>query len=227
MSSDLQHQAAYESSIRGFLNRQLREQPGQVPRGQTCAGQVVIVTGSNSGIGLEASRQLLDLGVSRLILAVRSTSKGREVAVKLQGGLAKSFPTPVIEVWELDMASYPSIIAFVSRCEAELPRIDIVLLNAGFRSTKFSRHPETGHEMSLQVNFFGTSLLSALLVPILRAKKRSSQQEVSRGSASLHPIRYIWPSLISQNLQSSSWMRKRNIVLPDGTPRLSYLFSCS
>ncbi|KAI1292374.1 hypothetical protein F5Y03DRAFT_402980 [Xylaria venustula] len=41
------------------------------------SGHTALVTGSNCGIGLETSRQLLELGVSKLILAVRNEEKGK------------------------------------------------------------------------------------------------------------------------------------------------------
>ena len=178
MSAKLEHKAAYEASPRGFLHRQLFEHPSKLPDGLPLDGQTIIVTGSNSGVGFEACKQLISLGVSKLILAVRSETKGKGAMLKLQETLQQSSLQAELEVWELDMASYDSITAFVSRCEAELPRIDTVLLNAGLRSTKFSRHPQTGHESSLQVNYFGTALLATLLVPVLRAKKSS----LSKGS---------------------------------------------
>src|SRR6266536_1040966 len=39
-------------------------------------GQTVIMTGSNTGLGLEAARHITKLGAQRVILAVRSIAKG-------------------------------------------------------------------------------------------------------------------------------------------------------
>lgn len=172
MSAKLERKAAYESSARGFLHRQLLEHPPrQALTGQPLSQQTVIVTGSNVGLGYESCRQLLQLGVSKLIMAVRSKAKGDAAASQLREEMSKTSTSCTIDVWVLDMASYASIKAFVARCDTELTRIDIVLLNAGFRASEFQRHAETGHEMGLQVNYFGTALLSALLVPILKSKK--------------------------------------------------------
>ncbi|XXG99457.1 hypothetical protein Hte_005796 [Hypoxylon texense] len=46
-------------------------------------GKTAIVTGSNAGIGFECAHQLLDLGISKLILAVRNDAKGQRVKAKL------------------------------------------------------------------------------------------------------------------------------------------------
>jgi NAD(P)-dependent dehydrogenase (short-subunit alcohol dehydrogenase family) len=43
-------------------------------------GQTVVVTGSNTGLGLEAARHIVRLGADKVILAVRNTSKGEAAA---------------------------------------------------------------------------------------------------------------------------------------------------
>jgi NAD(P)-dependent dehydrogenase (short-subunit alcohol dehydrogenase family) len=44
------------------------------------SNQTVIVTGSNTGLGLEAARLLIRLNASKVILAVRTISKGEAAA---------------------------------------------------------------------------------------------------------------------------------------------------
>jgi NAD(P)-dependent dehydrogenase (short-subunit alcohol dehydrogenase family) len=166
MSTELQKKAKREGSIPAFLYRQFFLHPRPAPITLNLAGRTAIVTGSNTGLGLEAVRQMLDLGLTHAILAVRSPSKGDTAAV----GLLSAFPSACIEVWTLDMASYASIRAFVKRCES-LPRIDIVILNAGLQCQTFGKNLETGHEVGLQVNFLSTMLLTILLLPVLRAKR--------------------------------------------------------
>jgi retinol dehydrogenase-12 len=41
-------------------------------------GQTVLVTGSNTGLGLEAAKQLARMNPAHLVLAVRNLSKGEE-----------------------------------------------------------------------------------------------------------------------------------------------------
>lgn len=131
----------------------------------TAAGQCAIVTGSNTGLGYEASRQLLSLGLSHLIMGVRSVDKGASAAKKLQS----EFPSAQIEVWQLDMESYDSIASFVTKCQG-LQRIDMVILNAGLSLQSYSATKSTAHETTLQVNHYGTALLAILLIPVLKSK---------------------------------------------------------
>lgn len=139
------------------------------PPGTTLSGQTAIVTGSNSGLGFESARQLLQLGLSQLIVAVRSQAKGDAAADKLR----KEFPSATISVWLLDMASYDSVTSFPKKCET-LSRIDLVILNAGVQADQFKLLESTQHETDFQVNYLSTSLLAILLLPVLRAKKAPS-----------------------------------------------------
>ncbi|KAN0101642.1 NAD(P)-binding protein [Hyaloscypha variabilis] len=129
-------------------------------------GKIAIVTGANSGLGFESSKQLLGLGLSHLVMAVRSSEKGKDAAAKLR--LASS--TATIDVWPLDMESYDSIQGFVRKCNVELPRIDFTILNAGIGPIAFRKSPSTGHESATQVNYLSTVLLAVLLLPVLKAK---------------------------------------------------------
>lgn len=146
--------------------------PAQYPPGDTnITGKVAMVTGSTNALGLEASRQLLSLGLSGLIMAVRSTEKGEKVASEFRN----QFPAADIQVWCLEMESYDSIRAFARRIDAELPRLDIAVLNAGMQALHFSTAAETGHEKLLQVNYLSTIFLAILLLPVLKIRSPSGE----------------------------------------------------
>jgi len=131
------------------------------------ADKVAIITGANSGMGLEACRQLVSLGLSRLIMTVRTFDKGTQAAEDLRAAIPIGQATR-IDVWQLDMDSYESVQAFARRCETELTRLDLAILNAGTSHVQFSTLPTTGHEPTIQTNHISTSLLAILLLPILR-----------------------------------------------------------
>lgn len=169
MSAQLQNEAAFESGMLGFVSRQWLKYRKPVPAGTSLAGQTAIITGANIGLGLETSRQLLQLGLSRLIVAVRSESKGNEAAA----GLRATFPNAAIEVWLVDMASYESVKSFANKCET-LEHIDIAILNAGLQGGSYTCIEATGHEQCVQVNYLSTALLSILLLPVLKNKRRNS-----------------------------------------------------
>ncbi|KAI2470174.1 NAD(P)-binding protein [Annulohypoxylon bovei var. microspora] len=166
MSQHLEHRAAFETHIIGFFYRQWLMHQKPFPEGTNLSGQTAVVTGSNSGLGFEASRQLFQLGLTHLVMAVRSQDLGDTAAAKLR----REFPNSTISVWLIEMGSYESITEFAQKCDT-LPRIDIVLLNAGLRTDSFQAHETTNHEITFQINYLSTVLLAVLLLPVLKSKK--------------------------------------------------------
>jgi NAD(P)-dependent dehydrogenase (short-subunit alcohol dehydrogenase family) len=78
-------------------------------------GQTILIIGSNQGIGFEYIRQLLIANASTVILAVRSTAKGKVARETLFSDpkIAALKIIPEIKVMEVDLAVYKSILAFV------------------------------------------------------------------------------------------------------------------
>ncbi|MCJ1349909.1 hypothetical protein MMC31_008152 [Peltigera leucophlebia] len=153
-----------------FFYRQLSDKPSPILSSISLAGQTAIVTGSNVGLGLEATRELIDHKISRVILAVRSLQKGEAAKTQLQ----TNHPDCDIQVWELDQDKFASINAFRKRAQT-LDRLDIVILNAGVMKKKFVRS-SSGHELNLQVNYLVTALLTLFLLPTLKITAKLTGQ---------------------------------------------------
>ncbi|KAI0395502.1 hypothetical protein F5Y17DRAFT_192780 [Xylariaceae sp. FL0594] len=185
------------ASFPHYLYRQLTYKPAPV-RGVDLRGKTAIVTGANTGIGFETAKQLLQLGLSQLILVVRDEHKGAVAAGKLRVvDIDNSMTTtvPVVEVWKLDLSSYASVVAFAERVEKELDRLDYVVLNAG-TWTPLGRvfNAETGHDEVIQVNYLSTALLAILLLRViaklnLEAARRSKDTSRSGEVAAFTPFR--------------------------------------
>jgi NAD(P)-dependent dehydrogenase (short-subunit alcohol dehydrogenase family) len=153
-----------------FFKRQfLSKIPPVLRRDVDLYGKTAIVTGSNSGLGLECARQLLDLGCSKVILAVRSEAKGEAARQDLSSG--RDLKPDAIEVWKLDLSSYDSIIAFAERAKS-LERLDLAILNAGIFKVTEVFDPTTGYDVDVQVNYLSNMLLIILLLPTLSDKKK-------------------------------------------------------
>lgn len=171
-SQKKEHTSECEGSQLHFFYRQFGVTPKAAdPKKIKLQNQIGIVTGSNVGLGFEASKQLLALGLTHLILAVRSESKGQAAREAL---LKSAPPGVIIDVWNLDMSSYDSVTAFVKRCQS-LPRIDFVILNAGVFKVKLEINKSTGHDEVVQVNYLSTALLTILLLPVLKSKKATGR----------------------------------------------------
>ena len=154
-----------------FMYRQLTFKAAPLAQDTLLSGQTILITGANTGIGFEAARELAAHGTKRLILGVRSTSKGDIAAKKI----VESNPECEVRVWELDNNSYHSIVNFAQRTQT-LDRLDSVLLNAGMHSFEYTKSPETGHEITVQVNHLATALLSLMLLPKLKSTASKTQK---------------------------------------------------
>lgn len=124
--------------------------------------QTVIVTGGNVGLGFEAARHYVRLGAAKVILAVRSPDKGEAAKNAIEDSEKRE---GVVEVWLLDLSSYESVKEFANKVSA-LPRLDVVLENAGI-ATKNFRITED-NESTITTNVVSTFLLAHLVLPKLK-----------------------------------------------------------
>jgi NAD(P)-dependent dehydrogenase (short-subunit alcohol dehydrogenase family) len=113
-------------------------------------GKTVIVTGASSGIGLATARAFAVSG-ARVVLAVRSTEKGKAAAAALPG---------ITEVRRLDLASLESVRAFAAGWDGP---VDLLINNAGVGGGSFTRTVD-GFEMALGTNHLGHFALTGLLL---------------------------------------------------------------
>ncbi|KAK7996414.1 Catalase [Apiospora arundinis] len=175
MAAKFEHSPEKEAGFLTFFRRQLTFTPTPVD-GVDLSGQTGVVTGANVGVGLECCRQLLDLGLSKLILAVRDDAKGQTAAAELAKD--RDATHVAIEVWKLDLSDYDSVVAFADRAKT-LATLDIVIMNAAVIPFQFNLNPKTKHEEGFQVTYLSTTLLTLLLLPVA-ASKRSSQKQPTR-----------------------------------------------
>lgn len=154
--------------VHTFLSNFFITLPAPQPHGDM-SQQIHIVTGANSGLGLELSRHLLRLGTGKLIMAVRNPSKGESAKCDLLATTGRDEAS--VEIWPLDMDSYTSIKAFAQRANT-LPRVDSICANAGISTANFSL--SEGIEKSLNVNVISVFLLFFLLLPKMREHEQTT-----------------------------------------------------
>jgi retinol dehydrogenase-12 len=127
------------------------------------ASKTVIITGASSGLGKEAAKHIVRLDASKVILACRNTSKGNKAKLEIESSLKCN--SDIIEVWEVDIESPPSVKEFVDKAN-KLPRLDVVINNAGIQTIDFQ--VAHGTERTIAVNVIGTLLLALQLIPKLK-----------------------------------------------------------
>jgi NAD(P)-dependent dehydrogenase (short-subunit alcohol dehydrogenase family) len=170
--------------LAGFIHRQFISEP-LVPT-TSFEGQTIIVTGSNVGLGLEASRWFVRLGASKVILAVRNIDKGKIAAEDIQA--TTSCSPKVLEVWHLDLSSYDSVLAFSDKVKIELQRLDVLMANAGIGTTNFRMTED--NEETITTNVVSLTLLACLLHPKLHetAVQHKKQTHLTVTASELHAV---------------------------------------
>ena len=121
-------------------------------------GKTVIITGANTGIGIETAVDLAKRG-ARVILACRDVARGKAAEAEVK---ERSKSDDVV-FSKLDLSSLQSVREFSERTLEEDSRIDILINNAGVMIPPYST-TEDGFELQFGVNHLGHFLLTNLLL---------------------------------------------------------------
>src|SRR5690348_1763688 len=90
------------------------------------SGKVALVTGANSGIGLETARELARKG-ALVVLACRSEARARAAMTDIVAGV----PGAQLEFLPIDLSDLGSVRAAAQAFNARHARLDILCNNAG------------------------------------------------------------------------------------------------
>lgn len=125
------------------------------------SGRVAVVTGANSGIGLEAARALAEHG-AHVVLACRTRAK----AVAARDDILVSAPAATVSLIDLDLTSLAAVAAAAAEIREQFDRLDLLINNAGVMATPYHRTVD-GYELQLATNHLGHAALTAHLLPLL------------------------------------------------------------
>lgn len=141
-------------------------------------GKTVIVTGANTGIGLDTALSFAGRG-AKVIIACRSYKSGLK-ALKYIRDLSEN---RFVEFRKLDLSSFDSIREFAKEFNTEEDRLDVLVNNAGVLTSAKRQVTKDGHEEMFQVNHLGPFLLTNLLLPKM---KKSSPSRIVNVSCGIH-----------------------------------------
>ena len=131
-------------------------------------GKTVVVTGANSGIGLETAVDMAKRN-ARVILACRSEERGEAAVADVK---KRSGNNNVVFV-QLDLGSLDSVRTFAAKILKDEPHIDILINNAGVMMLPKRSLTTDGFEMQFGVNHLGHFLLTNLLLDRIKETPRA------------------------------------------------------
>lgn len=120
-----------------------------------------VITGANTGMGLEISRALAGAGYD-ILMGCYDMSKA-ENAVKL---ISSECPDVKVEARKLDLADLGAVREFADSILEDGRRIDLLMNNAGSLQDR-RRKTVDGLEYNMSVNYVGPFLLTTKLIPLM------------------------------------------------------------
>jgi len=148
-------------------------------------GKFVVVTGSNSGIGLGAATRLAGAG-AEVVLAVRDRDKG----TRAREEIIAAHPAATVLVEQLDLSSLDSVASFADRMRERGRAIDVLVNNAGVMMPPTRLTTSDGFELQFGTNHLGHFALTGRLLPLLRKAEAPRVVSVSAIAARIGRIRF-------------------------------------
>ncbi|WP_216900860.1 oxidoreductase [Synechococcus sp. CCY 9618] len=141
------------------------------------SGRIALVTGANSGLGLETSRALAARGAT-VLLACRSRAKAEKAREEL---LTAAASTGALDVLPLDLADLASVAAAAKAVTERYGRLDLLINNAGVMAPP-RMLTRNGFELQFGTNHLGHFALTLALLPLLRDRPGARVVTVTSGA---------------------------------------------
>ena len=139
---------------------------------QDLSGKVYVVTGANSGIGFEASRNFAARG-ARVVLICRSKEKGDAALANIEQETGNDQG----RLYVADISSLEEVSALADRLLEDFLKIDVLCNNAGSANGRRTETRE-GFETTFVTNHLSGFLLTKKLMPALERASTSGLARV-------------------------------------------------
>lgn len=125
--------------------------------------EVILITGSTSGLGREVARRLAATG-AHIIVHGRNRERGMEVVE-----LIEREGTGSARFYAADLASLEEVRQFAETILRDYDRLDVLVNNAGIwlAGDEERELSEDGHELHFAVNYLSGFLLTHMLMPLI------------------------------------------------------------
>ncbi|MCB0905943.1 MAG: SDR family NAD(P)-dependent oxidoreductase [Nocardioidaceae bacterium] len=134
------------------------------PEPGSMAGEVALVTGATSGLGLATAQGLAALG-ARVHLVVRDTDKANRVAEEIRSAV----PAADLVVRRCDVADLDDVRRFGDELADDVDGVDVLVHNAGALPPRRTESPQ-GHELTMALHVLGPVLMTEQMLPLLAGR---------------------------------------------------------
>ncbi len=161
-----------------------------VIQGIDLSGKIAIVTGGNTGIGLETTKTLANAGAT-VIVPARDIEKAKS---NLQG-------VAHVELATMDLMDPKSIDAFADKFLASGRSLHLLINNAGIMWVPL-RRDERGMESQLATNYLAQFQLTARLWPALKMANGARVVNVSSYGHQFAPFNFDDPNFLNRDYET-------------------------
>ena len=151
-------------------------------------GKIILITGANSGLGLEATKVLSGKG-AHVVMTARNLKSGNE-AISL---IKKENANAKLDLMQLDLSDFASIHKFSEEFHKKYKQLDVLINNAGVMFPVKRELTKQKFEVQFGTNHLGHFLLTGLLLDLLKstpnsriAIQSSGQHKAKMGKPDIH-----------------------------------------
>ncbi|TVY42421.1 Short-chain dehydrogenase/reductase [Lachnellula subtilissima] len=172
---------------------------------------IIVITGANTGIGLETVKSLLRSSQKyHILLGGRNFEKARLAA---ENSTSEAISQSSVEPFEVDVESDESIQRAYEAIAAKHPRVDCLINNAATSGACFDAYIQDGSMTTRQawnkswdVNVTGAHIMTSTFLPLLLRSRDPRLLFLTSGLSSLH--------------DASDASNPKNIFSPAGLPKM-------
>lgn len=125
-------------------------------------GKTIVITGSNSGLGLQTAKVLAEKG-AHVVMAIRNMQKGE----KAKQEILQAVPNASLELIHLDLSDLDSVKSMAAEYKSKHDKLDILINNAGVMMPVKRFETKQGFEGQFGTNHLGHFVLTAELFDII------------------------------------------------------------
>ena len=182
------YQGALQKPVGSGFNA--KSTTNEVINGIDLTGKIAIVTGGNTGIGLETTKTLAAAG-AKVIVPVRDIEKAKR---NLEG-------VANVELEVMDLMSPDSIDAFAKKFTASGRPLHLLINNAGIMWVPL-RRDNRGIESQLATNYLAQFQLTARLWPALKKANGARVVNVSSHGHQFAPFNFDDPNFLNREYET-------------------------
>lgn len=139
-------------------------------------GKVCVVTGANSGLGKVSATELARMG-AHVVMVCRNLEKAEAARDEIR----RETGTEALDLLQADLASLDSVRRVAGEINANYPRVDVLMNNAGLFSNERKKTAD-GFEVMFGVNHLAPFLLTNLLLEKLKKSGKARVVTVASGA---------------------------------------------